>query len=125
MLYNPCKITSILVPYLVLKIIIKNKKYHFLITGIPMSITTVAYHHNLINNVKKYDIVISLLAYLHHILYYSFYSKKNSKFKFILPGTLYLVDKVFEHLKYDKTSYYLHALSHLAVIPCVYFNVKN
>ena len=40
MLYNPCKITSILVPYLVLKMIIKNKNYHFLFTGIPMSITT-------------------------------------------------------------------------------------
>ena len=61
-----------------------------------MSITTVAYHHNLITNVKKYDIMISLMAYLYHILYYSIYTKKNSKFKFMLPGMLYLVDKVFE-----------------------------
>lgn len=77
MKYNPCKVTSILVPYIVLRLMILSRKYHFLLTGIPMSLTTVAFHHNLINNIRKYDITASLLAYLHHMLYYSLYSKKR------------------------------------------------
>lgn len=125
MKYNPCKATSIIVPYVVLKMIIKSKKYHFLLSGIPMTITTLAFHHNLISNIRKYDITISLITYLHHILYYTIYSKKNNKFAYILPGMLYIVDKIFEEINFIKTSYYFHALSHLAVIPCVYHNIKN
>lgn len=90
-----------------------------------MSLTTVAYHHKIIKGVRKYDIVVSLMAYMHHVLYYSLYSNKNRNFYQVLPGMLYLVDKVFERLNYEKTSYYFHALSHLAVIPCVYFNVSD
>lgn len=125
MKYNPCKATSLIVPYVVLKMIIKSKKYHFLFSGIPMTITTVAFHHNLIKNIRKYDITISLLTYLHHILYYSMYAKKNKKFVYILPGLLYIADKIFEEANFINTSYYFHALSHLAVIPCVYFNVRT
>lgn len=125
MRYNPCKITSLVVPYFVLKMIIKNKKYNFLLTGIPLSITTLAYHHNLISNIRKYDIIMAITTYLHHILYYSIYSKRNNTFYFTLPGLFYVIDKIFEEFKYDKTSYYFHALSHLSVLPCVYLNVKN
>lgn len=122
MKYDPCKATSIMVPYIVLRMIIKSKKNHFLITALPMSLTTISFHHKLIDNIRKYDIAISLIAYIHHIIYYNLYAKKKRNNYFIIPGTLYLVDKIFEDFNFIKTSHYFHALSHLSVIPCVYLN---
>jgi len=43
----------------------------------------------------------------------------------MLPGLLYLVDKIFEELDYTTHIYYVHALSHISVIPCVYFNTRK
>tara|TARA_B100000161_G_C33325359_1_gene313359 strand:+ start:219 stop:608 length:390 start_codon:yes stop_codon:yes gene_type:complete len=123
--YNPCKVTALLVPYIVLNMMIKSKKYSFMITGIPMTFTTIAFHYNLVKGIRKYDIAVSLLAYLHQTLYYIVFTRGGGKFYYMLPGLLYVVDKIFEELKYIKTSYYFHALSHLAVIPCVYFNTKK
>jgi hypothetical protein len=114
-----------MVPYLVLKMIITNKKYNFLLTGIPLTFTTVAYHNNLIKNIRKYDIMMAITTYLHHILYYSIYSKINNTFYFALPGLFYVIDKICEEFKYDKTSYYFHPLCHLSVLCMVYLNVKN
>ena len=125
MINNPCKITSLVVPYFVLKMIITNKKYNFLLTGIPLTFTTVAYHNNLISNIRKYDIMIAITTYLHHVLYYSVYSNVNNTFYFALPGLFYFIDKIFEEFNYIKISNYFHALCHLAVLRMVYLNVKN
>lgn len=123
--YNPCKVTSLTVPYIVLNMIFKSKKYSFMITGIPMTFTTIAFHYKLVKGIRKYDIFISLLAYLHQILYYIIFTRTGGKFYYMLPGLLYLVDKIFEELNFMKMSYYVHALSHISVIPCVYFNTRK
>jgi len=120
--YNPCKVTSLTVPYIVLNMIFKSKKYSFMITGIPMTFTSIAFHYKLMKGIRKYDIFISLLAYLHQILYYIIFTRRVEGFIICFLDYYNLVNKIFEELNFMKMSYYLHALSHISVIPCVYFN---
>ena len=122
---NPCKLTGLIVPYVVLNMIIKSKKYSFMTTAIPLTFSTIAFHYNLIKRIRNYDIFFSLVAYLHQILYYIIYTKKGGWYYYIFPGLLYLIDKVFEKYDYIKTSDCFHALCHISIIPCVYLNTRH
>ena len=120
--YNPCKCTVVLVPAVVLSLMITSRKYHFLLSGIPLTITSFIYHNNLIQNFIKYDIMVSVNAYLHTAIYFAYQSYQSHQYIILLPGLLYIIDKIFEIYNHITISNYIHALMHLSIIPGVYMN---
>jgi len=127
LLYNPLYYTVILVPIITLPAIYFTGHYLLLITTIPLTCTSILYHHKFkIKNIRKYDICLSFLAY-HQQLFYNFLYASNYTFTYFYFSVIvfYLLDKLFEKYNYIQCSILFHAIMHLTLILCILITILN
>jgi len=125
MIKNPCLGSVIIVPVVVTHTIITTEHYQFLFSTIPLSITSFIYHNEIIvgNNIRNIDMVLAILSYMHHIIYFLLYSHQKQFINIImLPGLIYIIERIVQPFGVDIVCNYLHAMVHFALIPCVYLN---
>ena len=126
-LYNPLYYTVIIVPIITLPAIYFTGHYSLLITAIPLTCTSILYHHKFkIKNIRKYDIYVSFLTFHQHLFYNFLYASNYTFIYFYLSLIVfYLIDKIFEKYNYIQCSILFHAIMHLTLIPSVLITITT
>jgi len=92
---NPCHLSSILL-FFNLPYTTYSKNYLLLITQIPITITSILYHHKFnIKNIREIDIIVSQFAYWHHMIHALMRSNYLSINSFLLCHMLFILSKHF------------------------------
>ena len=124
---KPLYISSTIVPLINLSTICYYKNYYFLVTGIPISITSILYHLNFpIKNIRYIDIFFSMIAYIHHLYISTYYVKYRTGLLIYSQIPLfYLAGKILQKYEKHYLSDLVHAFMHLIlVIGTTYLNVN-
>ena len=113
--------STILVPFFTLPQLLNNSQ--FLLTSIPLYITSFLYHHNYqLNNIRYYDMFFFFSNASHHLIY-CFYNANNFNFIFFYSFffLFYTTGKILE--KYDNIYYsdIFHSFVHIYCIFISYY----
>ena len=117
--YNPCLYTVLITPLICYPIIYFTKCNGLFITIIPLTTTSILYHHKFnINNIRKYDIILSYTAGVHHGIYCYLYNINMYNFFFAYGITLffYVTGIIFFRFNYVSISRISHGMVHLSLI---------
>jgi hypothetical protein len=90
---------------------IYNDNYIFLLTEIPMILTSILYHHNLVSNMRITDIVVVQHAFWHH-MYIAYYHSNFVICLYILCPILYTISQIFHYKNEIYISEVFHACIH-------------
>ena len=125
LLSNPLHLSSIILNIMI-PINIYRKNYELIISEIPVGITSILLHHNLVDNISTLDRICARIALLHHA-YFAY--KNNNKFSFLLyiifvPIT-YLCSKLYESSEDICKSDNYNSYMHYVLCVATYFNNKS
>lgn len=109
---NPCHLSSILLfsnlPYTAY-----SKNYLLLITQIPITVTSILYHHKFnIKNIREIDIIVGQFAYWQHMIHALMRSNYVSINSFLLCPILYILSKHFHKKNQIYETNLIHSFIH-------------
>ena len=122
---NPCHLSSVVLS-LNIPITIYYNNNIFLLTEIPVGITTILYHNDFrcVKNIRNIDIFAAQLAFWQHMYYAIIYQIAFSRNCYIICPIIFLVSKYYHKNNDTLMSNFLHSFIHyFLTIGTIFLNV--
>lgn len=122
---NPCHLSSVVLP-LNIPITIYYNNNIFLLTEIPVAITTILYHNDFkcVKNIRSIDIFAAQLAFWQHMYYAIIYQITFSRNCYIICPIIFLVSKYYQKNNDLFMSNFFHSFIHyFLTIGTIFLNV--
>lgn len=121
LVFNPLHYSVFIVPAIAYPIVIITGKYSLFITLVPLTCSSILYHHDFkIKNIRNYDIILSWTTTTHQLVYNFLYAKDYLFIYFYLyPAFFYFLAKLFQKYGCFSYSIYMHTYMHFSLILCI------